>query len=475
MQKKSIIAVCLSVICLSFPYFTDQSEAKNFKQWTDISIEQTPLSFTNWPIECRLRMKTSADYSSDLTVGFCPRWMGSEEPRTYFRLMEVFSGYYVAGHTNDFSQHPIFTKARGQFFSYFKNPEIKPGQRTTCNDSDCFFRRIEFSVKGKQCQWIFYAPDYVPGFGTQFNLTDRNIPYALEIMTCHTSAPFTKEHIQMKPGKVTVVWPGTLLKGEFSNNNKSLYLDLEAGRRLSATSLDNVIQYFRSDKSAPPETVSSDYESKLTRSGIVNRFLTKPMPRAMFGAFPRQCNKRYWGTSSAIDNAIHIAYNGCQRHFELTNPLIEKKCECKIIAYNNTFFYPPEIYMTYDGNTDYISNNLVNKVTSIFNLEDDRVCDEALNKSGDNWSKDNEKSDYVNLAKYRGLNIDVCKEERKLAESTPASPSKEPIFSNEKPSQFTDDRSTIMQRLETLKKLQDAGLISKEDAAAKRKEILKNL
>ena len=206
-QKKSIIALWLSVICLSFPYFTDQSEAKSFKKWTDISIGETPLSFKYWPIECRLRKKTTANYSSDLTAGQCPRWMGSEEPRTYVRLMEVFSGYYLGGHTNDFSQHPIFTKARGQFFSYFKNPEIKPGQRTTCNDSDCFFRRIEFSVKGKQCQWIFYAPDYVPGFGTQFNLTDRNIPYALEIMTCHTSAPFTKEHIQMKPGKVTVVWP----------------------------------------------------------------------------------------------------------------------------------------------------------------------------------------------------------------------------------------------------------------------------
>ena len=35
--------------------------------------------------------------------------------------------------------------------------------------------------------------------------------------------------------------------------------------------------------------------------------------------------------------------------------------------------------------------------------------------------------------------------------------------------------SSITDRLKALKKLEDAGLISKEEAAAKRKEILKNL
>jgi len=38
-----------------------------------------------------------------------------------------------------------------------------------------------------------------------------------------------------------------------------------------------------------------------------------------------------------------------------------------------------------------------------------------------------------------------------------------------------DGKSPITDRLEALKKLEDAGLISKEEAAAKRKEILKNL
>ena len=45
-----------------------------------------------------------------------------------------------------------------------------------------------------------------------------------------------------------------------------------------------------------------------------------------------------------------------------------------------------------------------------------------------------------------------------------------------KESEITDDGNRkITDRLKTLKSLDDAGLISKEEAAAKRKEILKNL
>jgi TPR repeat protein len=49
------------------------------------------------------------------------------------------------------------------------------------------------------------------------------------------------------------------------------------------------------------------------------------------------------------------------------------------------------------------------------------------------------------------------------------------IFYKESPSSENLGGASITQRLQALKKLQDAGLISKEEAAAKRKEILKNL
>ena len=193
MQKKSLMWVWLSVVCLFFSYFIDQSEAKSYKNWTTISMEDSLLNLKNWPNKCRLRIRTTANYSSETTVGFCPPWTGSEEPRTYLRLREVFAGYFVSGYDNDFSEHPLFTKWKGGRDSYFADPVIKPGQRTTCNSSDCFFRRIEFSVKGKQCQWIFYAPDYIPARGTIFNPPDKTTPYALEFFTCQTGIPFTKE------------------------------------------------------------------------------------------------------------------------------------------------------------------------------------------------------------------------------------------------------------------------------------------
>ena len=39
----------------------------------------------------------------------------------------------------------------------------------------------------------------------------------------------------------------------------------------------------------------------------------------------------------------------------------------------------------------------------------------------------------------------------------------------------TDEKTGYLRRSKALKKLEDAGLISKEEAAAKRKEILKSL
>jgi len=201
----------LSVIFLLFTYFTDQSEAKSYKKWTNISMEESLLNLKNWPSDCRFRIRTAANYSSETTVGFCPSWVGSEEPRTYIMLRNPSPNIYLSGHLKDFAEHPLFTSWKGGHDSYFANPVIKSGQETKCVfDSKCWFRRVEFSVKGKQCQWVYYHPDYVPATG---QLADTEVmrsatPYALEFFTCQTSIPFTKEHIQMKPGKVTVVWPG---------------------------------------------------------------------------------------------------------------------------------------------------------------------------------------------------------------------------------------------------------------------------
>ena len=173
----------------------------------------------NWPnsgdANCRFRIKTTSDYVLNLTVGFCPRYPASDEPRTYIRLRDVNPGYYVTGYDGDFSEHPMFTKWKGFRPSYWQKAIIKPGQRTKCNDSDCGFRRIEFLVQEKDCQWIFYAPDYLPNAGLQQSAQD--IKYSIEFFTCQTSAPFTERHIDMEPGKVTIMWPGVSKKNSTTN------------------------------------------------------------------------------------------------------------------------------------------------------------------------------------------------------------------------------------------------------------------
>jgi hypothetical protein len=221
---KKIINISIFTLLIGFlvTNFGHRSEAKSYKKWTTVPMEESLLNLKNWhkSDECWIRIKTSANYSGETTVGFCPRWVGSEEPRTYFRIREVFPGYYVSGYDTDFSVHPLFTKWKGSRFSYFQNPVIKPGQKTTCNDSNCSFRRIEFSVKGKECQWIFSAPDYIPAQGIVIS-APKTTPYAIEIFTCQTSIPLTKKHIQMKPGKVTVVWPGASQANEADNKKKT--------------------------------------------------------------------------------------------------------------------------------------------------------------------------------------------------------------------------------------------------------------
>ena len=97
----------LSVIFLLFTYFTDQSEAKSYKKWTNISMEESLLNLKNWPSDCRFRIRTAANYSSETTVGFCPSWVGSEEPRTYIMLRNPSAGIYMSGYLRDFVEHPL--------------------------------------------------------------------------------------------------------------------------------------------------------------------------------------------------------------------------------------------------------------------------------------------------------------------------------------------------------------------------------
>ena len=163
-------------------------------KWKNISSDEAVIALKKWPgsDQCRMRKAMAPNFSREITVFSCPRWVGDDEPRTYFRVQELMPGYYWGGaFGKDFSEHPMF-RVKGSWFKFFKNPNIKVGQKTKgYNDNECSFQRIEFSVTGRECQWIYYTPD----LGTTDGSSGRSeTPYGLEIFTCETSNPITKKH-----------------------------------------------------------------------------------------------------------------------------------------------------------------------------------------------------------------------------------------------------------------------------------------
>ena len=213
LTSKSAFLCCLLLALVGSP--ADVSAKWN---WKDVSADEAVLKLKNWPgaEQCRMRKAMAPNYSRENTVFRCPRWVGDDESRTHFRVQELMPGYYWGGaNSGDFSEHVMF-RLKGNWFKFFKNPNIKVGQKTKCfNDNECSFQRIEFSVKGRECQWIYYTPD----LGTTDGWSGRSeTPYSLEIFTCQTSVPITKEHIEMEPGKVTVTFPGVSNKNSTPND-----------------------------------------------------------------------------------------------------------------------------------------------------------------------------------------------------------------------------------------------------------------
>ena len=91
--------------------------------------------------------------------------------------------------------------------------------------------------------------------------------------------------------------------------------------------------------------------------------------------------------------------------------------------------------------------------------------------NGDNlrWTYQLHRQDYVKEAKRRGISLSDC---RKALGMTLEKTKVEPRSSKVPPAETSTGAG---QRLRELKKLLEEGLITKEEAAAKRKEILKNL
>jgi hypothetical protein len=488
LTSKSAFLCCLLIALVGSP-----ADVSAKWKWKDGSADEVVIQLKGWPTpvdQCRIRIGTPPDFHKENTVFFCPRWVGSDEPRTYFRLIEMMPGWrWGWSYGEEFSELPFFTKTKGNWFAYFRNPVIKPGQKTKCyNDAECYFQRVEFTVKGQECQWISSIPDL------KYSTQDRSeAPYGVEIFTCQTSVPITKEHIEMKPGRVTVTFPGgasSSSKYETPNSSKyetpkrgsenKVLINLVAGEKLAEMDLEGVKE-FLSRPLLGSNPAGEKYLKDLTKSAIVNTYMSKPFPRSLWGAFPLGCNYRYWGNRSGANDAIEVPSMMCDGQFNKTNLILETPCKCKILAFNRTFFYPAQTYWT-KFEPNYVSDNQAKWATELGRLDDIKVCEKAVETQPigiPRWSADTDRQNHIKIAKIRGLIPEDCSDIISKADDDKKDVVKKSRLIGGPKSipkkSVPAEKPSSTQRLMDLKKLLEGGLITKEEAAAKRKEILKNL
>ena len=101
---------------------------------------------------------------------------------------------------------------------------------------------------------------------------------------------------------------------------------------------------------APGAEAVSETELDLlsaNKKGYIWKYLTKKRtPKAMVGAVPLSCNYRYYHSASKnLSSAISSAYKGCIDKISQYNQLLNKNCNCRLIALNNTLFYESSVYL----------------------------------------------------------------------------------------------------------------------------------
>lgn len=178
-------------------------------KWQSVRQQDTDIRLENWPEElpCTYRDGGYDDRFAKKRSGvFCPRIPYHAGDRTYINVQELQAGYYWSGGiSGDVRENQIFRRAKG-YFAYFKSAKFPKGQDFSCyGSSRCQFRNIRFSVERKPCQFVHYSPtlgnmDHFYGPGDAL--------YSVLIIHCGRAKPFMPGHISLKPGRVTITFPG---------------------------------------------------------------------------------------------------------------------------------------------------------------------------------------------------------------------------------------------------------------------------
>ncbi len=201
MNFRVILSIILCALLLSL-----SQNANAATKWKSLTADESEVKLKNFSDECRISTANAADYSRKYIVFFCPRYANATGPETYIRVQKLLGNYYWGSNSKkDFSEHAMFTAWKGGRNGYFKDPIIAPGQKTKClSDSDCYFQRITFSVKGRDCQYINYSPNL-----RNISRSASSERYALEVFTCHTATPITEDKITIKRDSVVITFPDT--------------------------------------------------------------------------------------------------------------------------------------------------------------------------------------------------------------------------------------------------------------------------
>ena len=147
---------CGSNVIIVFGFLADV-DAK----WSGNYYSGSSNLLKNWPTsndQCRFRLGEPGNYSRENTVIRCPRWTGDDEPRTYFRVIELLEDIVGERFTKNLCLKPLIQFLE-RLVEVFQNPQFKSGRSWLHNDSEVT-RRVEFSVKGSECQYVNYLPDW---------------------------------------------------------------------------------------------------------------------------------------------------------------------------------------------------------------------------------------------------------------------------------------------------------------------------
>ena len=133
-----------------------------------------------------------------------------------------------------------------------------------------------------------------------------------------------------------------------------------------------------------------------------------------------------------------------------------------------TGVFDPAINSVISGVRDIGASSDASSNFHLKEMADKTLCFGATKADG-SWESEYQYRKFVNEAKGRSLTLERCSEltgrQNPFAEAPQSPPAKS----------VSKESDSVEIRLDKLKKLEDAGLITSEEAKAKRKEILKNM